>query len=121
MSRDATDQIKRTVKWNLIRGNTPDTLNMKLEFSMLKEELNEAVNHTDEANLFKELLDLQFVLLGTLGKMNLSAEQITEGYEAVLCSNETKSSTKNAEGKITKPADFVNPEPQLQVILDERN
>jgi hypothetical protein len=41
-----------------------------------------------------------------------------DGYEAVIAANETKSATRNSAGKITKPANFVGPEAQLQLILD---
>ena len=33
--------IERTIEWNTIRGNTPDTLNYQLEIDMLQEELDE--------------------------------------------------------------------------------
>lgn len=114
------EQLVRTIKWNTIRGNTPDTLSWSLEVSMLAEEVNEVASATSEANRFKELLDIIFVAEGSLGKMGLSPEQIVEGYELVLLSNESKSSTKNAEGKITKPANFQPVEPDLQTILAKR-
>ena len=115
--------LERTIAWNTTRGNLPETLNWPLELDMLQEELDElrlAVSQNDEVGCFDALLDLKFVLTGTLGKMALRPPQIVDGYEAVMTANETKSSSKNATGKITKPADFQGPEPKLQVILDER-
>ena len=115
--------LERTISWNTTRGNTPDTLNWPLELDMLQEELDElrlAVSQNDEVGCFDALLDLKFVVTGTLGKMALTPPQIVDGYEAVMAANETKSSSKNADGKITKPADFVGPEPKLQALLDER-
>jgi hypothetical protein len=112
--------IERTIEWNNIRGNTPDTLRWRLELDMLKEELQElqdAIIIDSPVDIFDALLDLQFVLIGSLGKMGLTAQQIRDGYEAVLAANETKSSTKNAEGKITKPANFKGPEKTLEQIL----
>ena len=38
---------------------------------------------------------------------------------AVTAANNTKSSTKNAEGKITKPANFVGPEGMIRRILND--
>ena len=116
--------IERTIEWNTIRGNTPDTLNYQLEIDMLQEELDEfklAVSQGDRVAMFDALLDLDFVRIGTLGKMGISPLIQVEGYEAVLQANESKSSTKNAAGKITKPADFVGPETKLQELLDRRN
>jgi len=115
--------LERTLKWNNIRGNTSDTLNWNLEIDMLQEELDElrlAASTGDEVGCFDALLDLKFVLTGSLGKMALTPSQIVDGYEAVMTANEQKSATKNAAGKITKPADFQGPEPKLQKILDER-
>ena len=115
--------IERTIEWNIIRGNTPGTLNYQLEIDMLQEELDEfklAVSQGDRVAMFDALLDLDFVRIGTLGKMGISPLIQVEGYEAVLQANESKSSTKNAAGKIAKPADFVGPEVELQLLLDKR-
>ena len=121
--KQSFEQIERTIKWNTIRGNTPDTLDYQLEIDMLQEELNEfklAVAEGDRVAMFDALLDLDFVRIGTLGKMQIDAYTQVDGYEAVLKANESKSSTKNAAGKKTKPADFVGPEAELQLLLDSR-
>lgn len=111
-------QIQQTLDWNKIRGNTPDTLNLALEADMLREEVQEFVDATSTVDQFDALLDLTFVLVGTLGKLGISAQQISDGYDAVLEANNKKSTTKNAAGKITKPADFVGPEAKLKTILN---
>ena len=121
----AFKQIERTIEWNTVRGNTPDTLNYQLEIDMLQEELNEfklAASQGDRVAMFDALLDLDFVRIGTLGKMGICPLAQVEGYEAVLQANEKKSSTKNAAGKITKPPNWEQyaPEAKLQAILDER-
>lgn len=119
--KQAHQQIERTIEWNTIRGNTPDTLNWELEIDMLQEELDElklAVEQNNKVGIFDALMDLKFVLLGSCGKFNLSTPMIVEGYEAVLKANESKSSTKNSAGKITKPEGFVGPEVKLQKLLD---
>ena len=113
-------QIEETINWNRIRGNTSSTLDWELEIKMLQEELDELKASTTDVDRFDALLDLKFVLIGSLGKMALSPTQIEQGYQAVLDANSTKSSTKNSEGKITKPANFVGPEPKLQALLDSR-
>lgn len=121
--KQSFEQIERTVEWNKVRGNTPDTLNYQLEIDMLQEELDEfklAVEQNDKVAMFDALLDLDFVRVGTLGKMQIDPYMQVDGYEAVLHANESKSSTKNSAGKITKPADFVGPEAELQKILDNR-
>ena len=117
--------IERTIEWNTIRGNTPETLDYQLEIAMLQEELDEfkqAVEQGDRVAMFDALLDLDFVRIGTLGKMEICPLTQVEGYEAVLRANESKSSTKNAAGKITKPADWEQyaPEAQLQALLNQQ-
>ena len=120
--KQSFEQIERTIYWNTVRGNTPDTLNYQLEIDMLQEELNEfklAVEQGDKVAMFDALLDLDFVRIGTLGKMQIDAYMQVDGYEAVLKANESKSSSKNSAGKITKPIDFVGPESKLEAILNE--
>ena len=120
--KQSFEQIERTIKWNTVRGNTPDTLDYQLEIDMLQEELNEfklAVAQGDRVAMFDALLDLDFVRIGTLGKMQIDAYTQVDGYEAVLKANESKSSTKNAAGKITKPIDFTGPEAELAKLLSE--
>lgn len=120
--KQSFEQIERTIYWNTVRGNTPDTLNYQLEIDMLQEELDEfklAVEQGDKVAMFDALLDLDFVRIGTLGKMQIDAYMQVDGYEAVLKANESKSSSKNAVGKITKPVDFVGPEAKLEAILNE--
>lgn len=117
------EHILSTIKWNTDRGNTPDTLDLPLEISMLQEELEEfkqAVQTNDKVEMFDALLDLKFVLTGTLSKLGISAEQQVDGYEVVLRANQAKSATKSSNGKITKPADFVEPQEKLANILSSR-
>lgn len=119
--KQSFEQIERTIEWNELRGNTPDTLDYQLEIDMLQEELNEfklAVAEGNRVAMFDALLDLDFVRIGTLGKMQINAHTQVDGYEAVLKANESKSATKNAAGKITKPEDFVGPEVKLQELLN---
>ena len=74
--KQSFEQIERTIYWNTVRRNTPDTLNYQLEIDMLQEELNEfklAVEQGDKVAMFDALLDLDFVRIGTLGKMQIDA------------------------------------------------
>ena len=120
--KQSFEQIERTIEWNELRGNTQHTLDYQLEIDMLQEELDEfklAVAEGDRVAMFDALLDLDFVRIGTLGKMQIDAYTQVDGYEAVLKANESKSSTKNAAGKITKPTDFTGPEAELAKLLSE--
>lgn len=115
-------QIERTLDWNTNRGNTPETLDWELEVAMLQEELDELKAATTDVDRFDALLDLKFVLTGSLGKMALTPPQIVSGYESVILANEMKGTQKSPSGKITKPDGWEQfaPEPHLQKILDSR-
>ena len=118
--KQAFDQIGRTHIWNFSRGNTSNALSWALELSMLREELDELAASEHDVDRFDALLDLMFVIHGSLAKMGLTPRDVVDGYEAVLVANEAKPSSKDVAGKVKKPDGFVGPEPLLQTILDNR-
>ena len=62
--------------------------------------------------------------VGSMAKLGLNAQQITEALNVVMAANLAKlNCPKDEFGKLTKPADFDEkyaPEPKLQAILDKR-
>ena len=112
---------KSTIQWNVDRGNIPSTLDWNLEIAMLQEELDELKLATTDVDRLDALCDLKFVLTGSMGKMGLTAEQVTEADQVVLDCNLSKSGHKDSDGKVTKPDNFSGPEPQLQLILNQRD
>lgn len=59
--------------------------------------------------------------IGSMAKLRLSPDQINRAMRAVTDANLQKlSMPKDAQGKLTKPANFIGPEVVLQAILDER-
>jgi len=73
-----------------------------------------------EVDAFDSLLDGIYISIGELHMMNLTPEQMTDGLQVVHNANLQKAGTKDSEGKVTKPKDFVGPEAKLQAILDSR-
>ena len=58
---------------------------------------------------------------GSIFKLGLNPEQAARAVSIVMSANLAKlSMPKDEFGKLTKPADFVGPEAQLQELLDER-
>ena len=53
-------------------------------------------------------------------KLGLSPEQIIEGIQVVHNANLAKSGKKDENGKVIKTNDFIEPEPKLKQILDNR-
>lgn len=67
-------------------------------------------------------LDAIVFAFGSIFKLGLTPEQALRALSAVMQANLQKlSMPKDSHGKLTKPADFVGPESQLQLILKERH
>jgi len=59
--------------------------------------------------------------IGSMTKLGLDPNQIKRAMNIVMDANEAKlGCPKDKFGKLTKPANFPNPEPRLQKLLDER-
>lgn len=59
--------------------------------------------------------------IGSMAKLGLTPSQIEQALNIVTSANLQKlDMPKDDHGKLTKPADFVGPEVELQKILDER-
>jgi len=59
--------------------------------------------------------------IGSMTKLDLTPQQITAALNVVMDANQVKlGCPKDSYGKLIKPANFPNPEPRLQAILDER-
>jgi hypothetical protein len=59
--------------------------------------------------------------IGSIAKLGLTPQQIATAISIVTSANLQKlSMPKDEFGKLTKPADFIGPEAQLQALLDAR-
>lgn len=74
----------------------------------------------EDVDAFDKHLDGIYIHIGSLHKLGLSSEQIVDGLQVVHNANLQKTGTKDSEGKVCKPDNFVPPEEQLQLILDKR-
>ena len=111
--------IKRICKWNQDRGNLIGEIDKNLEQELLDEELEEFKDAESAVDELDAILDIIFVSIGTLHKMGLIPQDIETGINIVCTANEAKLAIKNDSGKIVKSSDFVNPEPELQKILNK--
>lgn len=115
------DFIEEVASWNEVRDNTH--YSNRLEADMILEELDEYVDACIQGDLVGQadaLADILVVAAGSLFKLcdgNIS--KVHDILLVVTAANNTKSSTKNAQGKITKPVDFVGPEDMIEVILND--
>jgi len=85
---------------------------------MLNEEVQEFKQAKKPVDQLDALLDLIYVSIGSLHKLGLSSPQMIEALQIVQDANAQKSGSKNADGKVTKPKNFIPPEEKLQEILD---
>ena len=76
----------------------------------------------EEVDIFDKHLDSIVFNIGALYKLGLSPQQVQRGLEIVAEANMKKlGAPKDDQGKQLKPAGFVPPEDQLQLILDKRS
>ena len=78
-------------------------------------------NITDVDRLDKAC-DSVVYAIGSMAKLGLSAQEITQALNIVMDKNLEKLKNKkyDAEGKLLKDPSFVGPEAQLQLLLDKR-
>jgi predicted HAD superfamily Cof-like phosphohydrolase len=70
-----------------------------------------------KVNRADALADIIFVAVGSLYKLVGDVNKTEDILNAVIAANNTKSTKKNEQGKITKPKDFVGPEDIIKNII----
>lgn len=113
------DWVQEVQMWNEERDNM--SYSPVLEGSMLDEEVGElleAYNNDDLVGQADALGDVIVVAVGGLFKLvGGDVNKFNDIMLAITAANNTKSSTKNEVGKITKPSNFVGPEAMIEKIL----
>lgn len=78
-------------------------------------------DYISDVDRLDKAIDAIVFAVGSIAKLGLNVEQISKAISVVTNANLQKlSMPKDEHGKLTKPADFVGPEVELQKILDER-
>ena len=115
------DFVTEVSEWNITRENL--RYSPSLEYSMLDEELNEYMKAgitDDTVGQADALGDIAVVAIGGLIKLcDGDIDKVQDILLVITAANNTKSSTKNDAGKITKPDNFVGPEGMIEDILDD--
>jgi len=109
--------------------NFPNSTELTDEFGGLgpKEIARTLVNKTAYNNLsdvdrLDKACDAVVFAIGSMTKLGLDHHSITKALNIVMKANFTKLGQKvDHAGKLSKPADFVGPEPELQALLQQRN
>lgn len=107
-------EIENIINWNKLADN--NKFNYWLEVSMLSEEFAElivALKEKDKIEAVDWLLDIFWVGIGSLHKLWLNAEQISDSFEEIMKSNYSKfvdwECIKNENWKIMKPRTYFKP------------
>ena len=84
--------------------------------------LGEANKQVDLApvDILDKALDAAIFAIGSMAKLGLNANEITLAFNIVMRHNFAKLNNRvvDAEGKLSKPANFEGPEKDLQALLD---
>lgn len=91
-------------------ATTQDPLTLEWSISSLSD-----VDRLDKA------CDAIVFAVGSIAKLKLTPTQIEQALHIVMDANAAKlGCPKDSYGKLQKPAEFPNPEPRLQALLDSR-
>lgn len=77
---------------------------------------------TSDVDRLDKACDSVVYAIGSMAKLGLSAQEITQALNIVMDKNleKLKNKSYDAEGKLLKDPSFVGPEAQLQLLLDKR-
>jgi predicted HAD superfamily Cof-like phosphohydrolase len=128
--RESSYQIEEALegfnlKW-LIRDLHDDALmdnaNAKqVSRSIMRSATEEAI-HISDVDRLDKACDAVVFAVGSMAKLGLNPQEITKALNVVMHANFAKlQCPKDEFGKLTKPADFVGPEAELQKILLNRS
>lgn len=80
----------------------------------------EPIEPLSDVDRLDKACDAVVFAVGSMAKLGLNAQEITKALNIVMHANFAKlKCPKDEFGKLTKPDDFVGPEPELQKILDK--
>lgn len=106
------DQLVRTYDLDVYKPTAKDVSRAIVET---------CVTYVPDVDRLDKAIDAIVFAVGSIAKLGLNVEQIYRAIGVVTAANLAKlNCPKDEFGKLTKPADFVGPEVELQRILDER-
>ena len=114
----------QTISGNIVEPATPKSLS---RFIMLVAQGHSGSPYSELSELsdvdrLDKACDSVVYAIGSMAKLGLSAQEITQALNIVMDKNleKLKNKSYDAEGKLLKDPSFVGPEAQLQLLLDKR-
>jgi hypothetical protein len=99
-----------------------DDANAKQVSRSIIQSATEEVTNISDVDRLDKACDAVVFAVGSMAKLGLNPQEITKALNVVMHKNfEKLHCPKDEFGKLTKPVDFVGPEPELQLILDARS
>ena len=94
----------------------------ELSRQIVKIAMNSGNEDITDVDRLDKACDSVVYAIGSMAKLGLSAQEITQALNIVMDKNLEKLRNKSydAEGKLLKDPSFVGPEAQLQLLLDKR-
>ena len=122
---ESSFQIEEALEGFNIEEVSQNTTDYQFKTSSAKELARYILEHEQftgsDVDRLDKAIDAIIFAVGSIAKLGLNVEQIYRAIGAVTEANLQKlTMPKDEHGKLTKPADFVGPETELQRILDER-
>ena len=122
---ESSFQIEEALEGFNIEEVSQNTTDYQFKTSSAKELARYILDHEQftgsDVDRLDKAIDAIVFAVGSIAKLGLTPEQISRAISVVTNANLQKlSMPKDEFGKLTKPADFVGPEVELQKILNER-
>ena len=122
---ESSFQIEEALEGFNIEEVSQNTTDYQFKTSSAKELARYILEHEQftgsDVDRLDKAIDAIVFAIGSIAKLRLTPEQISKAISIVTNANLQKlTMPKDEHGKLTKPADFVGPEAELQKILDER-
>ena len=122
---ESSFQIEEALEGFNIEEVSQNTTDYQFKTSSAKELARYILEHEQftgsDVDRLDKAIDAIVFAIGSIAKLGLTPEQISKAISIVTNTNLQKlTMPKDEHGKLTKPADFVGPEAELQKILDER-
>ena len=94
----------------------------ELSRQLVKIAMNSGNEDITDVDRLDKACDSVVYAIGSMAKLGLSAQEITQALNIVMDKNleKLKNKSYDAEGKLLKDPSFVGPEAQLQLLLDKR-
>jgi predicted HAD superfamily Cof-like phosphohydrolase len=111
------DSLANELNWDKEHDGEPTPKNIS---RVIVGSANDYENTLTDVDRLDKACDAVVFAVGSMAKLGLNSQEISKALNIVMKANMTKlRCPKDKYGKLTKPDNFPNPEPELQKLLDK--